>query len=170
MWKSLGIWNVFNTLTLKRVFWKTKTFLKILEYSFLAQSTMNESAACLYKTALSKLNVKTNWMGSTKMDLSQRTYFCHWLLHSFENLILVSARLPNSWFHSPITKIYIFILFVSVSVLFEGVFSLWVSLKLESGRLKIKHTYISTNIHAIWVSDKCGRVLIMGWAGNFSDI
>ena len=66
MWQSLKISNVFNTLTLKQVFLKTKAFLKLREYRFLVESTMNESAAFPYKTALSKANVKTNWMGSTK--------------------------------------------------------------------------------------------------------
>ena len=35
----------------------------------------------------------------------------------------------NSWFNVPVSQMLIFILFVSPSVLFEGVFSLWVSLK-----------------------------------------
>ena len=33
-----------------------------------------------------------------------------------------------SWFNVPIAQKYIFILFVSTSLLFEGVFSLWISL------------------------------------------
>ena len=43
MWQSLGILNVFTTLTLKQIFWKTKTFLKKLQYRFLVQSTTNIS-------------------------------------------------------------------------------------------------------------------------------
>ena len=58
MWKSLGILNIFNTLTLKQVFLTIKTFLKKLEYRFLVQSTTNESSTFLYKTALLKANVK----------------------------------------------------------------------------------------------------------------
>ena len=38
MWQLLEILNVFITLTLKQVFWKTKTFLKKLEYRFLLES------------------------------------------------------------------------------------------------------------------------------------
>ena len=45
--------KVFKTLTLKQVFWKTKTFLKKLVYHFLVRST-NESALFPCKTALSK--------------------------------------------------------------------------------------------------------------------
>ena len=56
------------------------------------------------------------------MDPSQRMYFCHWLLHFFENLIWVQEPLINNWFNVPITQIYTFLLFLSVSVLFEGVF------------------------------------------------
>ena len=34
IWQSRGILNEFNTLTLKKIFWKTKNFPKNLEYSF----------------------------------------------------------------------------------------------------------------------------------------
>ena len=56
------------------------------------------------------------------MDLSQRTDFCHWLLHFIENLIWVQEPLINSWLNVPIAQIYIFILFVSASDLSEGLF------------------------------------------------
>ena len=62
------------------------------------------------------------------MDLSQKIYFCPWLLNFFENLIWVYEPLINSWFNVPIAQIFIFILFVSASVLFEGIFSLWESI------------------------------------------
>ena len=58
--------NDFNALTLKKIFWKAKTFLKKLEYRFLVVSTKIEKALFPYKTALSKANVKTNSMVSTK--------------------------------------------------------------------------------------------------------
>ena len=48
-----GFLTVFNTLTLKQVFWKTKTFWTKLEYSFLVQSTTNKSAAFPCKTCIS---------------------------------------------------------------------------------------------------------------------
>ena len=38
----MEISNVFNTLTLKQIFWKTKTFFKELGYRFLAESTKIE--------------------------------------------------------------------------------------------------------------------------------
>ena len=57
---------VFNTLTLNQCFWKMKTFFKKLEYRFLVESSKIENTTFLYKTALSKVNVKTNSMGSTK--------------------------------------------------------------------------------------------------------
>ena len=56
------------------------------------------------------------------MDLSQRMYFCHWLFHFFENLIWVQQPFINNRFNVPIAQIYTFLLFLSVSVLFEGVF------------------------------------------------
>ena len=58
--------NVFNTLTLKQIFWKTKTIFKKLEYSFLVESTKIENASFPYKTAMPEANVKTNKMVTTK--------------------------------------------------------------------------------------------------------
>ena len=66
MWLSMKILNVFNTLTWKQIFWKTKAFFKKLEYCFLFQSTKIENALFLYKTAISEANVKTNRMVTTK--------------------------------------------------------------------------------------------------------
>ena len=66
MWQSVEILNVFNTLTLKRIFWKTKTFFKNLEYRFLVESIKIENASFPYKTAISAVNVKTNRMVTTK--------------------------------------------------------------------------------------------------------
>ena len=53
------------------------------------------------------------------MGLSQRMEFCPWLLHFSKHLIC----------NTPIDQIYIFILFVSASILFEGVFFLWITSK-----------------------------------------
>ena len=60
------ILNVFNTLTLKWIFLKTKTFFKKLEDRFLVESTAIENASLSYKTAISEVNVKTNRMMTTK--------------------------------------------------------------------------------------------------------
>ena len=66
MWKSVKVSNVFNTLTLKQIFWKTKTFFKKLEYRFLVESTKIENASFTYKNAMSEANVKTNSIVSAK--------------------------------------------------------------------------------------------------------
>ena len=66
IWQSKEILNVFNTLTLKQIFWKTKTIFIKLKYSFLAESTKIENASFPYKTAISEANVKTNRMARTK--------------------------------------------------------------------------------------------------------
>ena len=50
----MKILNVFNTLTLIQIFWKTKTFFKKLEYSFLVETTKIESTSFPFKTALSE--------------------------------------------------------------------------------------------------------------------
>ena len=60
------ILNDFNTLILKQIFWKRKTFFKKPEYNFLVKSTKIENASFPYKTTISEANVKTNRMVSTK--------------------------------------------------------------------------------------------------------
>ena len=66
MWQSVELLNDFNTLTLKQIFWKTKTFFKKLAYRFLVENTEIENALFPYKTAISEANVKTNRMVNTK--------------------------------------------------------------------------------------------------------
>ena len=66
MWQSVIVPNVFNTLTLKQIFWKTKTFYIKLEYRFLVETTKIENIIFIQKTALSEPNVKTNKMATTK--------------------------------------------------------------------------------------------------------
>ena len=58
--------NVFNTLTLKQIFWKTKTFFKKLRYRFLVESTKIDNASFPYESVISEANVKTNRMVTTK--------------------------------------------------------------------------------------------------------
>ena len=45
MGQSVEILNNFNTLTLKQILWKTKTFIKKLEYRFLVEVTKGENAS-----------------------------------------------------------------------------------------------------------------------------
>ena len=58
--------NIFNTLTLKQIFWKTKPFFKKLEYCFLVKGTKIENTSFQYKTVTPQANVKTNRTVSTK--------------------------------------------------------------------------------------------------------
>ena len=59
LWQPLEILNVFITLSLNLIFWKTKHFLKKLEYCFSVQSIKIESAIFQHKTALPEANAKT---------------------------------------------------------------------------------------------------------------
>ena len=43
MWQSAEILKVFNTLNLKQIFWKAKTFFQKLEGGFLVESTKIEN-------------------------------------------------------------------------------------------------------------------------------
>ena len=149
MWQSVEILNASNTLTLKQIFWETKTFFKKREYHFLVENTKNirELSSIIFLKALilkmhhfhtkppyQKLNVKTNRMVSTK-----------WIYH--KNVVLpvtslffwtfcFSLRTPytKGSFDVPMTQMPIFVLFVSVGVLFDGAFSLLVSLKYLKSR------------------------------------
>ena len=102
MWQSVEILNVFNTLTLKQIFLKTKTFFKKLEYHFLVESTKIENASFLYKTAISKANVKKNRIVSTKwIHHKERSFDSNYfiplkILFQFKNLL-------KSWFDIPTT-------------------------------------------------------------------
>ena len=71
----MEILNVFDTLTLKQIFWKTKTFFKTLEYHFLVESTKIENALFPYKTVTSEVNDKTNRMVSTKLTYHKERSF-----------------------------------------------------------------------------------------------
>ena len=73
IWQSVKVSNVFDTLTLKQIFWNTKTFFKKLEYHFLVEATKIEITPFPFKTALSEANVKTNRMATTKW-----TYHKEW--------------------------------------------------------------------------------------------
>ena len=65
--------NVFNTSTLKQVFWKTKTIFKKLEHPFLVETTKIAKTSFPFETALSESNVKTNRMSTIKW-----TYHKEW--------------------------------------------------------------------------------------------
>ena len=102
--------NVFNTLTLKQIFWKTKTFFKKLEYRFLVEATKIENTSFPFKTALSEANVKTNRMATTKWTYQKEWSFasnCFIFLENLfqfkhllkgDNLMYQRPRCPYSFF------------------------------------------------------------------------
>ena len=66
------------------------------------------------------------------VDLSQGTEFCRKLLYFFWKFCFSLRTSYNSWFDVPTTQKLIFILFLGVGVLFEGAFSLCVSLRIKN--------------------------------------
>ena len=104
MWQSVKVSNVFNTLTLKQIFWKTKTIFQKLEYSFLVESTKIENTSFPYKTAISEANVKANrmvtakWTYHIKRSLASNYFFfwksCFSLRTSYIELISCTNN-PN---------------------------------------------------------------------------
>ena len=116
--------KVFNTL--KVIFWKKETFFKKLEYRFLIESMRIESRSFRYKTAISKTNVKTNVMVSTKRTYHKERSFASNYFIFFEILFQFKNQ-----FNVPAAQTPIFVVFLSAGVLFDGAFTLWVSLKLS---------------------------------------
>ena len=104
MWQSVKVLNAFNILTFKQIFWKTKTFLKELEYRFLVESTNIENASFPYKTATSEANVKTNKMVTTKWSYHKERSFastiCFWKfyfsLRTFYTELICCTNNPNA--------------------------------------------------------------------------
>ena len=86
MWESVKILKVFNSLTLKQIFWKTKTFFEKLGYRFLVESTKIENALFPYKTAISEAIVKTNKMATTKWAYHKERSFTSNYLNFLEIL------------------------------------------------------------------------------------
>ena len=90
MWQSVKILNIFSTLTLKQIFYKTKSFFKKLEYRFLVERNKIEKASFPYKTATSEANVKTNRMVTTQWGYHrERSFASNYLkvLFQFKNLL-----------------------------------------------------------------------------------
>ena len=111
--------SIFSTLTLKQIFLKTKTFFKKLEHCFLVERTKIEKASFPYETAKSEANVTTNRMVTTKWAYHRKQGFTsnYFFFESFVSVLNV-----------PTAQTPILVLFLSAGVLFDGAFSLWVSL------------------------------------------
>ena len=112
MWQSVKVSNVFNTLTLKQIFWKTKTFFKKLEYHFLVENTKIENASFPYRTALSEANVKTNRMVTTKERIFASNCFiflkfCFSLRTSYKELIWCNNFIWRCFFPMSILKLFL---------------------------------------------------------------
>ena len=121
MSQSVEILNVFKTLTLKQIFWKTETSFKKLKYRFLVESTKIENVSYPYKAAVSETNVKSSRMVSTKWNYHKERSFasnCLFfkILFQFINLFI------KNWFDVPTIQMPVFDLFVSAGVLFDSAF------------------------------------------------
>ena len=116
MWQSVKISNVFNTLTLKHIFWKTKTIFKKLEYHFLVETTKIENISFSFETALSEANVKTSkieWRLKngpiTKSGVLPVNTLFFWKIYS-------SFRTSRTLIWWPTAQMLIFTFFVSAEV------------------------------------------------------
>ena len=90
MSQSVKRLNIFNTLTLKQIFWKGKTFFRKLEYSFLVKNTKIENASFPFKTAMSGANVKARHIKKSRVLPVTALFFrkfCFSLRTSYAELI-----------------------------------------------------------------------------------
>ena len=122
MWQWLKTLNDFNTLTLKKIIWKTQTLFGKVEYRFLVESAKIDKITFPYKAALSEANVKTNRMGSTKLTYHKERSFAsnHFpfskILFQFRNLVYrvdlmyQPSKCPYSYF-SKALEFYIRVFF-----------------------------------------------------------
>ena len=136
MWEPLEILNVFNSITLKQILWKTKTFFKKLEYLFLVENTKIENTTFRNTTTLPEANVKTNRMGSTKLTYHKEQSFVsnHFpfskILFLFRNLVFrldlmyQPPKRPYSYFSKALE--FYFRVFFSLRVSLK---SIWIRLK-----------------------------------------
>ena len=107
--------DVYQYLTLKKKFWKEKVFFKNLEYCSLVESTKTENAIITnhYKIVRSKVNNKTNRMGSTNWIYRKERSFASNYFIFLKNFVSTQEPLIKSWFDVPTIQMSILILFVS---------------------------------------------------------
>ena len=119
------ILNIFSTLTLKQIFYKTKTFFKKLKYRFLVERTKIEKSSFPYETALSEANVKANRMVTTKWAYHrERSLFLITSLFFWKFCLIDWNNWLNNWFNVPAAQTPIFVLFLIAGVLFDGAVSI----------------------------------------------
>ena len=85
MSQLVKVLNVFNTLTLIQIFWKTKTFFKKLEHRFLVETTKIKNTLP-FRAALSEANVKTKRLSTTKWNYHKEWSFASKCFIFLENL------------------------------------------------------------------------------------
>ena len=134
MWQSLEILNDFNTFKFWNGFFGkrkpfSKNWSKIKTHHFLTRLTYHKP-----------MWGQIEWWAKDHKERSfARNHFI---------FVSVSEPLTKSWFDVPTTQIPIFLLFLSVRVLFDGAFSPWVSSELLTILLK-------RSIFHAWLGPKC---------------
>ena len=151
IWQSVKILNIFNTLTLKQILWKMKTFFKKLEYRFLVESSKIGNASLPYKTAISEATVKTNRMVSKRWPITKNgvllvTTLFFWKFYvslrtSYKELIWYTND-PNVHIHTFCKRwSFIWRCFFPVSILkYETFFHMSTPLKLRIKSLRRQTT------------------------------
>ena len=150
MYQSLEILNIFNTVTLKQIFWKTQALFKKLEYRFQVERTKIDNATFPYKTTQSEANIKTNIMGSTKCTYRKQ--------RSFASIYLLFPKILFQ-FRNPVSKVdlryqltkYPYLCFSkALEFYLRGFFSLWISL-IKEVKWILKLFVTACNCHSLMI-------------------
>ena len=107
----MKVLNVFNTLTLKQFFWKTKNFFKKLEYGILVETTEIENTSFHLKLLCQKpISRQIEWRLQngpiTKSGVLPEIYlenlFQFWNLLKRVNLMYQRPKYSYSYFTQPL--------------------------------------------------------------------
>ena len=127
--------HVFNALTLKAMFSKTKTVFEKLEYQVLVEDTRNLNGTFLYKTVLSEANAKKNRMGSTRLTYhKERSFSSNYFNLSKNSFSLRTSYKELVWFTNH-SNVHIHT-FRKPRTLIWRFFSLWAFLNIAFNLLK----------------------------------
>ena len=106
MWQSLEILNVFNTITLKQILWKTQTLFKKLEYWFLVESTKTENTKLLCQKSMF---IQTKW--GVQNGLFVKNGVMPVTILYFRKFCFSLRPRIKIWFEVPTIQMAIFMLF-----------------------------------------------------------
>ena len=135
MWQSVEILNIFDTLTLKQLFWKTKTFFNNWSIIFWLKALRLETHFFHTKLPYQKPMLRQiEWWVQNGPVTKEQSFTSNYFIFLKNLFQLKKEPLIKSWFDVLMTRTP-YSYFVSAGVLFGGAFSLWVSFIVSSSHI-----------------------------------